>query len=91
MSFTLQKGQALGRDRMLALVELAFRRTDFDFHRGTFRVRGDTVEILPAHQDKAIRLEFWGDELEQPSPSTRCVARSSTSLIPSPSTRRAIM
>ena len=67
MSFTLEKGQALGRDRMLRrLVELAFRRTEFDFHRGTFRVRGDTVEILPAHQDQeAIRLEFWGDELER--------------------------
>ena len=67
MSFSLQPGQSVGRDRMIRrLVELAFKRTDMDFHRGTFRVRGDTIEILPAHEDaEAIRLEFWGDEIER--------------------------
>jgi excinuclease ABC subunit B len=67
MSFRLEPGQAVGRDRMIRrLVELAFRRTDMDFHRGTFRVRGDTIEILPAHEDaRAIRIEFWGDEIER--------------------------
>jgi len=67
MSFTLEPGQAVGRDRMIRrLVELAFRRTDLDFHRGTFRVRGDTIEVLPAHEDaEAIRIEFWGDEIER--------------------------
>jgi len=67
MSFTLEPGQAVGRDRMIRrLVELAFRRTDLDFHRGSFRVRGDTIEVLPAHEDAvAIRIEFWGDEIER--------------------------
>jgi excinuclease ABC subunit B len=56
----------IARDEILArLVEIQYERNDFDFHRGTFRVRGDIVEIFPAYaEDKAIRLEFFGDMVE---------------------------
>ena len=42
-----------------------------DFHRGTFRVRGDTVEIIPMYEENAIRIEFFGDEIEAVTPCTR--------------------
>ncbi len=48
------------------LIKVQYERNDFDFHRATFRVRGDVVEIIPAHEeDRAIRVEFFGDEIEQ--------------------------
>src|SRR3954470_12754226 len=47
------------------LVEIQYKRNDVDFHRGTFRVRGDVVEIYPAYEEeRAIRVEFFGDEIE---------------------------
>ena len=54
------------RDELLRrLVEIQYERNDVDFHRGTFRVRGDVVEIFPAYEDEtAIRIEFFGDEIE---------------------------
>ncbi|MCL2469647.1 MAG: excinuclease ABC subunit UvrB [Alphaproteobacteria bacterium] len=66
MVITLQKGQQLKRDALLrAFVDLQYRRNDMDFSRGTFRVKGDTVEVFPAHfDDRAWRLSFFGDELE---------------------------
>jgi excinuclease ABC subunit B len=56
----------VSRDEILArLVEIQYERSDYDFHRGTFRVRGDIVEIFPAYEDaRAIRLEFFGDTVE---------------------------
>lgn len=62
----LETGQTLRRKSLLKhLVQLQYARNDVDFHRGTFRVRGDVVEVFPAHsEDQAIRLEFWDDELE---------------------------
>ena len=56
----------VARDEILArLVEIQYERNDYDFHRGTFRVRGDIVEIFPAYEeDRAIRLEFFGDTVE---------------------------
>ncbi len=59
-------GQEIARDNMLTdLAKIQYERNDYDFHRGTFRVRGDTVEIFPAHEDeRAIRIEFFGDEVE---------------------------
>jgi excinuclease ABC subunit B len=56
----------IARDEILArLVEIQYERNDYDFHRGTFRVRGDIVEIFPAYaEDRAIRLEFFGDMVE---------------------------
>ncbi|MEM1413935.1 MAG: excinuclease ABC subunit UvrB [Myxococcota bacterium] len=67
MLIWLKTGEEYMRSRLLRrLVELQYQRNDVDFHRGTFRVRGDTVEIFPAHEDThAIRVEFWGDEIER--------------------------
>ncbi len=63
---TAQKGQARGRDALLAdLVAVQYQRNDVGFERGTFRVRGDTVEIFPAYDEQAVRIEFWGDEIER--------------------------
>jgi excinuclease ABC subunit B len=68
MSFiiNLKKGGAYKLDSLFRqFVDQQYERNDFDFSRGHFRVRGDTVEILPAYEDTAIRLEFFGDELER--------------------------
>ena len=47
------------------LVEVHYERNDYDFHRGTFRVRGDALEIIPAyHHERALRLEFFGDDID---------------------------
>jgi excinuclease ABC subunit B len=63
---TAQKGQARGRDALLAdLVAVQYQRNDVSFERGTFRVRGDTVEIFPAYDEQAVRIEFWGDAIER--------------------------
>ncbi|MCB9792227.1 MAG: excinuclease ABC subunit UvrB [Alphaproteobacteria bacterium] len=66
MLLQLREGQEIRRDDMLRkLVELQYSRNEMSFHRGTFRARGDVVEIFPAHeQDQAIRVELWGDEVE---------------------------
>jgi excinuclease ABC subunit B len=62
----LEAGKTYKRQEILKkLVEIQYKRNDVDFHRGTFRVRGDVVEIYPAYEEeRAIRLEFFGDELE---------------------------
>jgi excinuclease ABC subunit B len=66
MHIFFRSGEELGRDKLLVkLVSIQYERNDIDFHRGTFRVRGDNVEIFPAHDDeKAIRIEFFGDTVE---------------------------
>ena len=66
MLVRLEEGMELDRNELLKrLVENQYQRNDIDFHRGTFRVRGDTVEIFPAYEEKrAIRVEFFGDEVE---------------------------
>ncbi|MHB8975643.1 MAG: excinuclease ABC subunit UvrB [Trichloromonadaceae bacterium] len=66
MLVRLEEGMELERDKLLKrLVEIQYERNDVDFHRGTFRVRGDSVEIFPAYEeDRAIRVEFFGDEIE---------------------------
>ena len=62
----LQVGQTVERDEMLRkLVDIQYARNDFEPARGKFRVRGDSVEIWPASQDTAIRVQLWGDEVEQ--------------------------
>ena len=62
----LEVGQQIDRDAVMArLVDIQYERNDLDFHRGTFRVRGDTVEVFPVHEEeKALRIEFFGDEVE---------------------------
>src|SRR3989475_8445370 len=63
---TAQQGQARGRDALLAdLVAVQYQRNDVGFERGTFRVRGDTVEIFPAYDEQAVRIEFLGDAIER--------------------------
>ncbi|MEZ5853327.1 MAG: excinuclease ABC subunit UvrB [Hyphomicrobiaceae bacterium] len=66
MTFAVKVGEDLSRDQLLAdLVALHYRRNDGNFHRGTFRVRGDTVELFPAHlEDRAWRFSFFGNEIE---------------------------
>lgn len=62
---TLAVGQEMDRDDLLRqFVNMQYARNDVDFHRGTFRVRGDTVEIIPMYEELAIRIEFFGDEIE---------------------------
>ena len=64
--FLFQNQMEVSRDILLdRLVEIQYRRNDIDFHRGTFRVRGDVVDIFPAYEgDKAIRIEFFGDTVD---------------------------
>jgi excinuclease ABC subunit B len=66
MLIRLEEGMQLDRNALLKrLVEIQYDRNDIDFHRGTFRVRGDTVEIFPAYEEKrALRIEFFGDEID---------------------------
>ncbi len=62
---TLRQGEEIDRDELLRrFVSMQYARNDLDFHRGTFRVRGDTVEIIPMYEENAIRIEFFGDEIE---------------------------
>jgi excinuclease ABC subunit B len=62
----LEEGSRIQRDEMLRkLVDIQYERSDFDFHRGSFRVRGDIVEIFPAYEDSsALRIEFFDDQIE---------------------------
>ncbi len=63
---TLKVGQTIARSSMLhSLVDALYSRSEVDFQRGTFRVKGDTVDIYPAYADSAIRVVFWGDEVEE--------------------------
>ncbi len=65
MMMPLEAGMEISRDAFLEnLVTILYDRNDVDFKRGTFRVRGDVVDIYPAYMESAIRVEFWGDELE---------------------------
>ena len=65
MVVLLEEGGYCHRDQMLRkLVEIQYQRNDMDFHRGTFRVRGDVVEVFPAYDDLAVRVELFGDEIE---------------------------
>jgi len=62
----LTKGQRIPRDDILrSLVKIQYSRNDMGLERGTFRVRGDTVEILPAYEEQGVRVEMWGDEIER--------------------------
>jgi excinuclease ABC subunit B len=65
MLIFVEKGQTLSRTHLLKrLVEVQYSRNDVEFQRGTFRVRGDIVEVYPIYQEQAIRIEFWGDEVD---------------------------
>ncbi len=66
MLLYLEKGMTISREEILSkLVEIQYVRGDIDFHRGTFRVRGDVIEVFPAHEEnKAVRIELSGDEVD---------------------------
>jgi excinuclease ABC subunit B len=65
MLLFLEPGQRIKRDEIIRkLVELLYERNDIEFSRGTFRVRGDIIEIYPSYQDQAYRIELWGDEID---------------------------
>ena len=64
-SLLLRVGEEIDRDRFLRLlVDVQYERNDVDFKRGTFRVKGDTVDIIPAYEEVAVRVEFFGDEVD---------------------------
>jgi excinuclease ABC subunit B len=67
MLIEIGEGDDIGRDQLMrSLVEVQYNRNDVDFARGSFRVRGDTVEIFPVYEnEKAVRVEFWGDTVER--------------------------
>lgn len=66
MSITIKKGERRQQDKFVRLLtDIQYQRNDIDFHRGTFRVRGDIVDIFPAGSDVAYRIEFFGDEVER--------------------------
>ena len=65
MLLMLEKGQTISRKELTQrLVEILYERNDHDFRRGTFRVRGDVIELFPTYDDNAFRIEMWGDEIE---------------------------
>jgi excinuclease ABC subunit B len=65
MSLKIKKGERRVRDKLLRqLTDIQYQRNDIDFHRGTFRVRGDVVDVFPAGEEIAYRIDFFGDEIE---------------------------
>src|SRR6201997_2278696 len=65
MLLFLEKGQKITRKEIVSrLVDILYDRNDHDFRRGTFRVRGDVIEVFPTYDDNAYRIELWGDEVE---------------------------
>src|SRR3978361_1123137 len=65
MLFMLEKGQKIKRKEIISkLVEILYDRNEHDFRRGTFRVRGDVIEVFPTYDENAYRIELWGDEVE---------------------------
>lgn len=66
LSVNVKKGERRVRDKLLRqLTDIQYQRNDVDFHRGTFRVRGDVVDVFPAGEELAYRIEFFGDEIER--------------------------
>ena len=66
MSITIKRGERRARDKFIRwLTDIQYQRNDVDFHRGTFRVRGDIIDIFPAGSDTAYRVEFFGDEIDR--------------------------
>jgi excinuclease ABC subunit B len=66
MMLPLERGQAIGRDQILRkLVEIQYERNDHEFGRGTFRVRGDVVDVYPSYEEQGVRIELFGDQVEE--------------------------
>jgi excinuclease ABC subunit B len=84
MMLLLEKGQKIKRETITSkLVEILYERNDLDFKRGSFRVRGDVIEVYPTYDDNAFRIELWGDEIEslsQIDPLTASILQTYTRL-----------
>ncbi len=84
MVLPLEKGQKIKREAITSkLVEILYERNDLDFKRGSFRVRGDVIEVYPTYDDNAFRIELWGDEIEslsQIDPLTAAIKQTYTRL-----------
>ena len=66
MLFFIERGQTVDRQRVLRrLTDIQYERNDLDFHRGTFRARGDVIEVVPSYTEIGVRIELFGDEVEQ--------------------------
>jgi excinuclease ABC subunit B len=66
MLLPLERGQRIGREQVLRkLVEIQYERNDHDFARGTFRVRGDVIEVIPSYEEMGLRIELFGDEVDE--------------------------
>jgi excinuclease ABC subunit B len=67
MTIRMERGEQFRRDELLRrLVDIQYERNDIDFHRGTFRVRGDVIEVFPSYEEsRAVRIEYFGDEIER--------------------------
>jgi excinuclease ABC subunit B len=66
MLLPLERGQRIGREQVLRkLVEIQYERNDHDFARGTFRVRGDIIEVIPSYEEQGLRIELFGDEVDE--------------------------
>jgi excinuclease ABC subunit B len=66
MMLPLERGQRIDREQILRkLVEIQYERNDYEFNRGVFRVRGDIVEVYPSYEDQALRIELFGDEVDE--------------------------
>ena len=66
MALTVKRGEQRKRDKLLRhLTDIQYQRNDIDFHRSTFRVRGDTIDVIPSGGEEAYRIEFFGDEVER--------------------------
>jgi len=77
MIIPVETGQQMSLEALIQrLVEVHYERNDMDFHRGTFRVRGDALELIPAYaREKALRISFFGDEIESTKKRTRLPGR----------------
>ena len=66
LTLSLEYGQTMERDEILRrLVDIQYERNDYGFQRGTFRVRGDVIEIMPVYHDHVLRFELFGDEVDR--------------------------
>jgi excinuclease ABC subunit B len=103
MSITVSKGERRQQDKFVRLLtDIQYQRNDIDFHRGTFRVKGDVVDVFPAGSDMAYRIEFFGDEVDRitqidpltgeiiAEPSSCCIFPSSHYVTPKQKLERAI-
>ena len=88
MAVFVDKQKEMDRDQMIHdLIDIQYDRNDYELKRGTFRVRGDNLDVFPPYADNPVRVEFWGDEIEQIPKSTTSRVRFCKLMRPCPSGR----